>query len=114
MGSLLFPPTVLLPWAFAGFASFLVSFGFYSLAISVSQDIKLRKSIKSFVISESKLFDSIGTAEMQAQLEKQVSKIVREQEEEMEKHTEIKPSLTEEDMKNYLSEVIEEVKRSKK
>ena len=114
LGSLLFPPTVLLPWAFAGFASFLVSFGFYSLAISVSQDIKLRKSIKNFVISESTLFDSIGTAEMQVRLEQQVSKIVREQEEEMEKHTEIKPSLTEEDMKSYLSEVIQEVKKSRK
>ena len=53
------------------------------------------------------------TAHLQLELQRRVSKIVKEQEEEMDKQSEIQPSLTEEDMKNYLSEVIGEVKRSK-
>ena len=53
-------------------------------------------------------------AQMQLELEQRVTKIVKEQEEEMEKQTEIKPSLTEEDMKSYLNEVVQEVKASKK
>ena len=55
----------------------------------------------------------MGTAHLQLELQRRVSKIVKEQEEEMDKQSEIQPSLTEEDMKNYLSEVIGEVKRSK-
>lgn len=113
LGTLLFPPTVLLPWALSGLAAFLVSFGFYSLAVSVSQDIKLRREIRNFVISESKLFKNIGEAEMTIGLEKQVDKIVKEQKDEMDKYTEIKPSLTEEDLKSYMSEVIREVKTSR-
>ncbi|HEY7109318.1 MAG TPA: hypothetical protein VH415_07825 [Nitrososphaeraceae archaeon] len=114
VGSLAYPPTVLIPWAFAGMASFLVSFGFYSLAISASHDIKLRKSIKSFVTSESKLFENIAAAEMQVRLEQQVGNIIKAQEEEFGKDTDIKPSLTNEDLKCYLRDVIAELKDLKK
>ena len=114
LGTLLYPPTVLISFSFAGLSSYLISFGFYSLAISVSQDIKLRKSIRNFVISEAKLFDNLGMAQMQLELEQRVTKIVREQEDELEKQTEIKPSLTEDDIKSYLKEVIQEVKTSRK
>ncbi len=76
--------------------------------------LKLRKSIKNLVISESRIFDSMAAAEMQSKLLRRVSKIVKEQEEEMEKETEIKPSLMEEDLKGYLSEVITAVKASRK
>jgi len=114
LGTLLYPPAVLIPWAFTGMAAYLISFGYYSLAISVSQDMKLRKSIKNFIISESKLFHNIGTAEMQVKIEHQVSKIVKDQREEMDKQTEIKPSLNEEDLKSYLSEVMQELRESRK
>ena len=114
VGTLLYPPTVLISFSFAGMSSYLISFGFYSLAISVSQDIKLRKSIRNFVISEAKLFDNIGMAQMQLQLEQRVTKIVKEQEEELENTTEIKPSLTEDDIKSYMKEVIQEVKASRR
>ncbi len=56
----------------------------------------------------------MGTAQLQLEMQGRVLKIIKEQEEEIEKHEEIKPSLTEDDMKSYLSEVIREVKASRK
>ena len=109
LNSVLYPPFVLVSWAFMGIGAFLLSIGFHSLAISVSQDIKLRKSMKNLIISESKLFDSMAIAQMQSELQGRVSKIFKKQELEMEKQTEIKSSLTEEDMKSYLRDVIQEV-----
>jgi len=114
LSSLLYPPFTLVSWAFMGFGIYLLSLGFYSVATSISQDIMLRKSIRNLVISESQIFDSMGTAQMQSELQGRISKIVQQQEEEMEKHTEIKSSLTEEDMKSYLGEVIREVKTLRK
>ena len=43
LSSLLYPPFVLISWSFAGIASYLIGFGYYSLSISVSQDIKSSK-----------------------------------------------------------------------
>ena len=65
--------------------------------------------MKNLIISESKLFDSMAIAQMQSELQGRVSKIFKKQELEMEKQTEIKSSLTEEDMKSYLRDVIQEV-----
>lgn len=114
LSTLLYPPFALISWAFMGFGAYLVSTGFYSIAISISEDIMLRKTIRTLVISESRLFDSMGTAQMNLDLQGRVSKVVKEQEEEMEKHSEITPSLTEEEMRGYLEEVIKEVRASRK
>ena len=112
--SLLYPPFPLVSWSLAGIAAYFVTFGFYSTVISLSQDIKIRKAARSLVISNSKLLDSIGTAQIQSQLGKDVSRIVKEQEAEMEKHTEIVPPVSPEVMNSYLKEVIEELKSSRK
>ena len=93
--SLLYPPYALVSWSIMGIAGYFIAFGFYSSVISLTQDIKLRKSAKNLVISDSKLFDSVSSAQIQSELEKRVTRIVKEQKEEMEKHTEIYPqSLT--------------------
>ena len=109
LSSVLYPPFVLISWAFMGVGSYLLSIGFYTVFISVSQDLKLRKSIKKLVISESKFFENMATAQMQSELQGRVARIVRKQEQEMENHTTIKSSLTDEDMKSYLNEVIKEL-----
>ena len=58
-----FPPFGLATISFMGLSSYLILIGIYS-AVSVSQDVKLRKSIRKIAINESKLLDSIETAEM--------------------------------------------------
>ena len=112
--SLLYPPFALVSWSLSGIAAYFIAFGFYSTVVSLTQDINLRKSVKKLVISDSKLFDSVSTAQIQLDLEKRVTRIVREQEEEMEKHTEIMAPVSNEVMKSYLNDVIQEVKASRK
>jgi hypothetical protein len=70
-------------------------------------------------IEESKLLDSIGTAQMGQEIERKVMQIERkvmemakENADEMEVETGIKPSLEEPDMKKYLEEVMQEVSLS--
>ena len=45
-------------------SSYLFTLGLYSSAISASQDLKLRQSIRESAIDESKLLVSIGSAQM--------------------------------------------------
>jgi Tfp pilus assembly PilM family ATPase len=99
--------------SFFGLASFLVFVGIYSSAISVAQDSKLRKSIRGFAIEETKLLDSIGTAQMEREIEKKVIGLTKINQNRMAKETGIQSSLSEDDIKRYLKQVIQEVQKHK-
>lgn len=102
-----YPPFGLATSSFMGLASYLVFKGIYSAAISVSEDSNLRKSIRNFAINESKLLDSIGTAQMEQELQKRVLNLTESLEATMIQETGVQSSLTEDDVKEYLHEVIE-------
>jgi hypothetical protein len=57
-----YPPFGLATISFMGLASYLIFVGIYSAAVSVSEDTKLRQSIRKIAINESKLLDSIGSS----------------------------------------------------
>jgi hypothetical protein len=59
------------------------------------------------------LVDNIGTAQMEQEIEKRVLKVAREQQDVLTDQSGIECSLTEEDMKEYLEQVIEEVKKQR-
>ncbi len=82
--------------------------GLYSSAIAVSQDSSLRTSIRASLLE---LVDNIGTAQMEQEIEKRVLKVAREQQEVLRERSGIESSLTERDMKEYLEQVIKEVKK---
>ena len=87
--------------------------GIYSSAISITKDSKLRRAIRKFAMTESKLLDSIGLAQMEQEMQKKVLRIAKEQEEKMIEETGVESSLDEGEMKKYLQEVLNEVKRSR-
>ena len=66
-----YPPYGLISVSFAGLSCYLIYNGLYFSAISVSQDMTLRQSIKKSVMEQSKLLDNIGTAEMEKEIQKQ-------------------------------------------
>jgi hypothetical protein len=114
-----YPPFGLVTVLYVGLGSFMLIIGLYSSAISVSQDDKLRKTIRKNTMEESKLLDSIGTAQMGQDIEQKVLEIERkviEMAKEDADHliikTGVKPSLEEPDMKRYLEEVMKEVQIS--
>ena len=59
-----FPPLGLLSGSYFGLASYLIFIGLYSSAVSVSQDSRLRASIRKSIESEVRFLGSIGDAEM--------------------------------------------------
>ena len=68
-----YPPFGLVTISFMGLASYLFYMGIYSASISVSEDSRLRREIRKTAIKESTRFlDSIGTAEMEQEIERRV------------------------------------------
>jgi Tfp pilus assembly PilM family ATPase len=59
------------------------------------------------------LVDNIGTAQMEQEIEKRFLKVARAQQDVLTDQSGIESSLTEEDMKEYLEQVIEEVKKQR-
>ena len=106
-----YPPFGLATVSFMGLSSYLLLIGIYSSAISVSEDSKLRQSIRKFALKETKLLDSIGMAQMEQEIEKRVIVLTKQNQDRMTEESGIQPSLTEADMKEYLQQVIDEVKK---
>nr|MDQ3852547.1 hypothetical protein [Thermoproteota archaeon] len=65
-----YPPFGLPSVCFIGLSSYLLMIGIYSSATSLSQDIKLRQSIRRSAKKELEFLDRIGMAYMEQQLEK--------------------------------------------
>jgi hypothetical protein len=99
---------------FVGLSSYMMLVGIYSSAISVSQDATLRLSIQRSVEKQSELLHGIGTAQMEQEIQKTVLKIANKQADKMKQETGIEASSSEEDMKEYLLEVIKEVEKVRK
>ena len=106
-----YPPFGLATISFLGLSSYLMLVGIYSSAVSVSEDSRLRNLIRNFAVKESRLLDSIGTAQMQREIEKRVLAIAKRNQNLMAQETGIQSSLSDEDVKQYLAHVITEVRK---
>jgi hypothetical protein len=108
-----YPPFGLATISFMGLSAYLVVAGIYSSAVSVSLDVGLRKTIRKSVMEQSKLLDSIGTAQMEQELQSRVLTITRKMSDKMEEETGVEASMTEEDMKQHLNNVLKEIRTSR-
>jgi hypothetical protein len=111
--SYLFPPLGLTTICFLGLSSFLLLTGTYSAALSVANDMDIRKSIRRSVEQEFKLVDSIGEAEMHINIKNKVFSKMKDLSSKLKEETGIESSLTLEEIKDYTTSAIEEVKRSR-
>ena len=108
-----YPPFGLATVSFMGLSSYMILVGIYCSSISVAEDSKLRQSIRSIALRESKLLDSIGTAQMEPEIQRRVIVLTKQNQDRMVEETGIQSSLMEEDMKSYLEQVIKEVKKDR-
>ena len=108
-----YPPFGVIAASFVGLSAYMMFLGLYSSAISVSQDIKLRQSIRRSAIEEAKFLESIGAAQMEQELQKRVLTISKKNSDNMIEETGVQPSINEDEMKQYLGEVIKEIKTKK-
>jgi hypothetical protein len=78
-------------------------------APSLSQDNELRLSIRRGPITNPKLLDSIERTQREQALLKEILKIAKQTENTAEESG-VQPSVSEDDMKEYVEEVIQEIK----
>jgi hypothetical protein len=108
-----YPPFGFASITLTGLSAYLAVVGIYTSSISMSNDANIRKSIKNLAKSESKLLDSIASAEMNKEIESRVIKVIKAQSSEIEDQTGSNPSLTDDEIKRYLEEAVEELKKNK-
>lgn len=106
-----YPPYGLVSISFVGLSCYLIYSGLYSSAVTVSQDIALRNSIRKSVTEQSKLLHGMGTAQMQQELESKVLTINKKVSDMMEEETGVEPSMTEEDIKEQIEMVRKEINK---
>ena len=90
-------------------SSYLFAIGFYASAVFLTQDAKLRESIKRSALEESRILVSLGTPHLEQEIERRVLHTAQKQEEDFVKRTGIVPSLTHSEMKVYLSNVLSQI-----
>ena len=105
-----YPPYGLVSVSFAGLSCYLIYNGLYFSAISVSQDMTLRQSIRKSVMDQSKLLDDIGTAAMEKEVQKRVLTVVKKTSADMNERTGVEASMNEGEMKDYVELVIKELR----
>lgn len=99
---------IALVW-FVGLASYFLLFGIYSSALSITRDSELRREIRKSVGNRLSLLHSIGTSEMESQIQKNVISIYKKVPVDVEPQS----SLEEEDIRQYIDDVVREVKSHK-
>ncbi len=69
----------------------LIYTGLYSSAISVSQDLTLCQSIEQTAMEQSKFLESMGTAQMESELQTRVLKTAKKPQTAWKKRAELSP-----------------------
>lgn len=105
----LFPPLGLMTACFVGLSSFLLLVGTYSAAVSVSNDVRIRKAIRNSIEKESELIGDIGDAELDMELRAKVFSMMDKLSRRLQEDTQVESSLTEEDIRDYTNKVIQDV-----
>jgi hypothetical protein len=108
-----YPPFGLATVSFLGLASYLILVGIYSSALSVANDVEVRRYIKKSVEQEASLLSNIGTAQMEDQIRKMVLNKTKHLSDKLTQETGVNPSLEEQDIKEYVVMAIKEVKRAR-
>ena len=107
-----YPPFGLASVSIIGLSCYLIYAGLYSSAVIVSQDTGLRLSIRRSVTEQSKLLHSIGKAHMEQELQSRVLTVAKKLSDTMVKETGVEPSMTENEIKEYIEIVKNEIDKS--
>jgi hypothetical protein len=104
-----YPPFGLYVALLTSLASYLLLIGIYSSALTVSIDAKLRRLVRTYAIEKIKLIDVVGTAQMKKEIEERVLEVSRRFADEVIEETGVQPSLTEQEVRGYVENVMQEL-----
>jgi hypothetical protein len=112
-----YPPYGINSLSLLPLSSYFVLFGLYSSALSLSQDITLRQHLRSMARNDENLLSSIGTAQMESEVKRAVGElkdVADVHEKELAEKTGIETPIAENEVEDYLKQVIEEVSKARK
>ena len=104
-----YPPFGIVSVSFTGLSCYLIYVGLYSSAVTVSQDMTLRLSIRKSITDQTKFLDSMGSAHMEQELQSTVLKIAKKHSDVLTEKTGVEASMTEIDIKDYMEMVMDEI-----
>ena len=105
-----YPPFGITTLFFSGLSSYLLLIGLYSTAVSLSQHAQLRKTIRNSIDEQhSKLIDHIGMSELQKEIDKRITPLIQRHAEQMNMQTAIDLPVSEEEIKQYIKEVLNDL-----
>lgn len=108
-----YPPFGAIQRAFLVLSSFLFSLGIYSVALSVAQDAELRQLARKYV-KEYALLDTLGNAKDNAEIMRNLVKLIHQHADAMEKETGVESSMLDDnEARRYLDLVIMETRGKK-
>ena len=113
----IYPPYGINSLSLLPLSSYFVLFGLYASGLSLSQDITLRQHLRSMAKNDNNLFSSIGTAQMEREVNRaigELKEVADEQEKELAEKTGIETPVPENEIEDYLKQVIEEVAKTRK
>ena len=105
-----YPPFGILTISIAGMSSYLVFVGIYGSAIIMTENSKLRAEIRK-TVTELGFLDSIGSAELENKIEREVISISKNFRDKLLKETGINLDMDEVEVKDYVHEVLNEIKK---
>jgi hypothetical protein len=111
-----YPPFGIVSISILTLSAYIIILGLYSTAVSISQDVKLRQYVRNLTRENLGFFSNIGQAQMERQIQSKAAdleSVVKEQRIELEKESGIQSSIQEQDIKQYLLEVLQEVDKHK-
>jgi hypothetical protein len=108
-----YPPFGVAAVSLIGLSSYLIFVGIYYSAISLSHDDRVRREIKKFAMQESRLLDSIGSAQVEKDIAEKVTTI-RQIQNSATQNLGVQPSIDEGEIRKYLEDVLHEMKGYKK
>lgn len=109
-----YPPFGLYSVLLTPLSCYLLLVALYSSAISISADSKLRQSVRNSIAEESRVLDSIGSAQMKKEIEIKVLNIAKNNLDHMTMDYGVRPPLTEDELKSYVQDVIAEIHHNRK
>jgi hypothetical protein len=104
-----YPPFGMATIPIMGLCSYLFLMGISSSALSIGHDSKLRRIVRNYALQQSHLLESIGAAEMENEALNRAFSLSRSVQDSAIKETGIDSSVNENDIKDYVREVIKEI-----
>ncbi len=106
-----YPPFGVANVSFVGIAAYLMLFGLSYSAISISKDNELRKHVRKMILERSNLLGNIGDAEVEDEVMNKV-RYLETNKKELFSESSVEPSLSVDELRLYIDEVMEEIKKN--